>query len=358
MDCKRRNTIQVKVGDVIIGAESPISVQTMTKAHPDDVAANLRQIREAAEHGCDIVRMAVPTIKNLQSFGAVVSQSPLPVVADIHFDCRIALGAIKAGAGKIRINPGNMNDWKGLAGVVAAARDSSIPIRIGLNSGSVRHNHPRDSRPVHEVLAEKALEYAARFEDMGFSDIVLSLKSSDVFATIAANRYVAARCNYPLHLGVTAAGPEDESMSRSAIGIGALLADGIGDTIRLSFTGPPVREVIAARNLLRAAGLLRDRPRVISCPTCGRCSVNLQALVQAVRDRIRHVRVPMQVAVMGCEVNGPGEAREADLGIAVAGGRATLFIAGEVQKRLPPEAAVDALVAAVAERAAMEEPLA
>lgn len=341
---KRRKTREVRVGDVIVGGNAPVSVQTMTKAPAGDVSATLEQIRDAADAGCDIIRCAVPSGASVEAFAAVVQESPLPVVADIHFDWRIAVKAIRAGAAKVRINPGNMADWDGIGEVVRAAANAGIPIRIGVNSGSVKHKNAQDGRSIPDALAEEALSYAERFESLGFRDIVLSLKSGDVMETIAANRAVASQCDYPLHLGVTAAGPLEEALMKSAVGIGALLADRIGDTIRLSFTGPPIDEVVAGRQLLRAAGLLADGPTLMSCPTCGRCRVDLRALVSEVQKRLDGIRAPLTIAVMGCEVNGPGEAREADVGIASAGNKMTLFVAGESIRTVPSEDAVEALM--------------
>ena len=344
---ERRKTRQVLVRDVPLGGGAPVAVQSMTKAPAGDVEGTLKQIREAKDLGCDIIRCAIPTIKAVDAFAEVVRQSPMPVVADIHFDARIALAAIQAGADKVRINPGNMDDWEALQKVLSAARERGVPIRIGVNSGSVRHRDTADSRPMPVALAEAALGYAERFEELGFNDIVLSLKSPDPLDTIAANREAARRSDYPLHLGVTAAGPREQALLKSAIGIGALLADGIGDTIRLSFTGPPRDEVVAGRDLLRAAGLLDDQPVLISCPTCGRCRVDLQQVVEEVKTRLATVDLPIKVAVMGCEVNGPGEAKDADLGIASAGGQFVLFVNGERIRTIAPAQAVDELLSEV-----------
>lgn len=349
----RRPSRRVLVGPVPLGDGAPLSIQTMTKAPAGDVEAAGEQIRAAAAAGCDIVRVAVPNVESAESFGRIVEASPIPVVADIHFDWRIALSAIDAGADKIRVNPGNMPENGGLERVVEAAGKRGIPIRVGVNSGSVKHKDPSDCRPVAELMVAEALRWAEYIESLGFRDIVLSLKSGDAMETITANRLVASRCDYPLHLGVTAAGPREVALVKSALGIGALLADGIGDTIRLSFTGPPVDEVHAARELLAAAGLRDNGPVLLSCPTCGRCRVDLPELVETVRRRLAGIDVPLTVAVMGCEVNGPGEAREADVGIASAGKRITLFVAGSPVRTLPAEEAVDALLREV-ERLAAE----
>lgn len=347
-DSVRRITRQVSVGGVLLGGNAPVPVQTMTNAPAEDVAGTLAQIAAAADAGCDIIRCAVPTLKCADAFAAVVRSSALPVVADIHFDWRIALRAVELGAAKIRINPGNMNDWDGLAQVLAAAKERSVPVRIGVNGGSVRHKDREDARPLEQALVEEALGYAQRFEEMGFHDIVLSLKVSDALATIRVNRIAAARCDYPLHIGVTEAGVEEDALLKSALAIGALLADGIGDTIRLSFTGEPVREVIAGRRLLAAAGLLREVPELISCPTCGRCrSRELPQIAARVREGLQQLRAPLKVAVMGCEVNGPGEAAEADVGIAGTADGFVLFEHGQAVRKLAPDRAVEELLAAV-----------
>ncbi len=342
---RRRKTRQVDVGGVKIGGDAAVSVQTMTNAAADDVTKTIEQIFQAADAGCDIIRCAVPSVKLCDAFSKVVKASPLPVVADIHFDWRIAVKALEAGAAKIRINPGNMEDWDGIKKVIDTAKERGAPIRIGVNGGSVRHKNPDDSRPLEQALSEEALAYAARFEEMGFSDIVLSLKVSDALQTIAVNRYVAERCDYPLHIGVTEAGLEDDALLKSAIGIGALLADGIGDTIRLSFTAEPVREVIAGRRLLKAAGIIRDGAELISCPTCGRCRVSdMPVLAEKVRAALSKCDKNIRVAVMGCEVNGPGEAKDADLGIAGSGGGFILFAGGKELRRVSVDEAVAALV--------------
>jgi len=337
----RRKTRTVQVGKIAIGSEAPIAVQTMTKAPVEDVETTLAQIKSAADAGCDLIRCAVPNVRAAEAFAAVVKRSPLPVVADIHFDARIALAAINAGAHKIRINPGNMADWEALAAVAAAARNAGIAVRLGINSGSLPSTADGD---LPGAMAERALRYAARFEEMGCRALVISLKAADVWETIKANRLIAKHCDLPLHLGVTAAGLEEDALLRSALAIGALLADGIGDTIRLSFTGSPQAEVIAGRRLLRAAGYLRDEARLISCPTCGRCRVDLIALAREVRSRLAEFPPGITVAVMGCEVNGPGEARAADIGIAACGGKIMLFAAGQPLGEVGEDRAIEALL--------------
>lgn len=326
----RRKTREVSVGGVIIGGTSPVSIQTMTSAPAGDFEGTLRQIEEAEREGCDIIRVAVPALSDIPYFAEVCAASRMPVVADIHFDGRIAIKAIEAGAAKIRINPGNMENWQLIKEVLYTAKNAGIPIRIGVNGGSVKHKNKDDNRSLEEAVVEEALEYAARFEEYGFSDIVISVKVSDALATIRVNKMIAQRCDYPLHIGVTEAGVEEDAMLKSAIGVGGLLAQGIGDTLRLSFTGEPVREIIGAKKLLRAAGLLSDHIEVISCPTCGRCRVsNMFTLVEEVKKKTEHISKPITIAVMGCEVNGPGEAAGADIGLAGAGNGIMIFEKGK-----------------------------
>ncbi len=346
----RRVTRAVAVGGVEIGGGAPVSIQTMTSRPAGDLAGTLEQIYAAADAGCDIVRVAVPTLKDAAYFEAVRLKSPLPVVADIHFDTRIALAAITAGAAKIRINPGNMGDWEGIYQVLDAAKAAGIPIRIGVNGGSVRHKNKTDSRELETAVVAEALGYAQRFEEYGFHDIVISAKISDALATIRVNRELAEKSSYPLHIGVTEAGVEEDALLKSAIGIGALLADGIGDTIRLSFTAEPVREVIAGKRLLAAAGIVRDGAEIISCPTCGRCRItDMPELAREVRNLLSTITKPVKVAVMGCEVNGPGEASEADVGLAGAGSGIMLFAKGEKMGVFSREEALKKLLELVAE---------
>ena len=338
-----RNTRKVTVGTVIMGGGSVVSVQTMTRSAIENEAAVLAEVNAAAAAGADIVRLAVPSVKAAPFFGRIAARSPLPLVADTHFDWRTTVAAIREGAAKVRINPGNMAP-DGLARVVELAGEKGIPIRIGGNSGSIRHRNPgRDDIPVPELMAEESLAWAVQMEDMGFRDIVLSMKSHDAAGTVRANRLAAERSDYPLHLGVTAAGPKEDSLLKSAAAIGSLLLDGIGDTIRFSFTGDMVGEVEAGKTLLRSLGLRRDGPEIISCPGCGRCRVELAELTRRVKERLSGMKTPLQVAVMGCEVNGPGEAKAADLGIASAGGVIHLFVAGEVVEKVPAEQAVERL---------------
>lgn len=350
----RRATRTVHKGPVPIGSGHPIAVQTMTTTHTDDVPRTVAQIRELEALGCEIIRVAVPDRAAAEAIAAIRPQIHIPLVADIHFSHRLALAAIEAGADAIRINPGNLQKPEYVREVVLAAKARGIPIRIGVNSGSVR---PRDGLQVAAaegdlvpLMVERTLDYVHQFEDLGFRDIVLSLKASDVLATVDAYRAVAARCDYPLHLGVTAAGPPGVGTIKSAIALGILLAEGIGDTIRVSLTGPPHREVEVAYEILAALGLReRRRPEIISCPTCGRCEIDLSALVEQVATALKGAPPTLRIAVMGCIVNGPGEAADADIGIAGGKGVAWLFRRGKLIREVPADRLAEELAAEIAE---------
>ncbi|MFO8008331.1 MAG: flavodoxin-dependent (E)-4-hydroxy-3-methylbut-2-enyl-diphosphate synthase [Candidatus Brocadiia bacterium] len=347
----RRTTRPVRVGDVTIGGGAPVSVQSMTKTHTEDVDATLAQVRELAEAGCEIIRCAVPNRKAADALRSIVASSPIPVVADVHFDYRLALLGLEAGAQGVRVNPGNMKDRDGLRQVYRAAADAGAKVRIGVNSGSVRPRTGLEVRPeaesedLAELMVREVLEYSREAEEAGLSSIVLSLKASDAPTTIRAYRTVAEQCDYPLHVGVTAAGPPRESIVKSAVGIGTLLMEGVGDTIRVSMTGPPAEEVRAGIAILEAVGLREpDGPEVISCPTCGRCEIDLRALVEQVERGVADLPAGLKIAVMGCVVNGPGEAAEADLG--VAGGRdfGYLFRAGRKLRKVPADRLAQTLI--------------
>ncbi len=347
----RRATRTVFVGGVPIGSGHPISVQSMTNTHTRDVAVTLGQIGELADLGCEIVRCAVPDRRAAQALRRIARDSPLPVIADIHFDYNLALSAVEAGVHGIRINPGNMRDEAGLRRVYRAAGERGIKIRIGVNSGSIRPRQglevcPEDTRSdLAGLMVDEALRYCEQAEDAGFGDIVLSLKASEVPTTIAAYRMAAERCPYPFHLGVTAAGPPSVSIVRSSIGIGTLLAEGIGDTVRVSMTGPPHEEVGAAFQILEALGLREPRgPQVIACPTCARCNIDLAALTEEVSARLRGMPSGIRVAVMGCVVNGPGEAAEVDVGIAGGADFGYLFRHGRRVRKVPASELADALL--------------
>jgi (E)-4-hydroxy-3-methylbut-2-enyl-diphosphate synthase len=324
------------VGNVEIGAGAPISVQSMTKTRTTDVDATLEQIACLASAGCEIVRVAVPTRAAARSLARIVASSPIPVVADIHFAGILALDAIEAGAHGVRINPGNMRNRKSLEKIADAAREAGIKIRVGVNSGSISGAFPAGGgvQAEAELLSEAAIGAARLLEERDFHDIVISAKSSSVRSTIEAYRLIAAAGDYPLHLGVTAAGPLADSAVRCAIGIGSLLSDGIGDTIRVSVTGEPVQEVALGRQILDALDLRRFGVRIISCPTCGRCVVDLPALVEEARAALAGIEEPLTVAVMGCVVNGPGEAKGADVGAAFSGNAAWIFRRGRKVRKV------------------------
>jgi (E)-4-hydroxy-3-methylbut-2-enyl-diphosphate synthase len=314
----------------------------MTTTHTEDVPATVAQIKGLAEAGCQIVRVAVPTMKAACCLGAIKKAiRKTPLVADIHFDHKLALEAIRQGVDGIRLNPGNMRSREGVLEVVKAAKRAEIPIRIGVNSGSVQRNEDDD---LAEVMVNAALRYCEDFERLQFRDIKISLKASGVRATIEAYRLIAGQCDYPLHLGVTAAGPPETSLVKSAIGIGTLLAEGVGDTIRVSMTGPPQEEVEAGFEILRALGLAKRGIEIVSCPTCGRCQIDLSRIVEQVRARLAGLKGSLQIAVMGCVVNGPGEAREADIGIAGGKGFGFLFRKGRRVKKVREKEMVDVLV--------------
>jgi len=333
----RRKTRQVKIGSVTIGGGAPISIQSMTKTRTADVKATVAQIKRLERCGCEIIRVAVKDPEDAQAIRRIKGSIAIPIVADIHFDHRLALESIKSGADKIRLNPGNVKNPEDIESVVRAAKRARIPIRIGVNSGSVSKN-PGDSDA--GCLVGATLAYIRLFEKLRFHNIILSLKASGVSTTVDAYRRISKLCNYPLHLGVTASGPHDEGVVRSSMGIGSLLMDGIGDTIRVSLTAEPEAEVATAKSILAAAGVRHFGPEIISCPTCGRCQVDLCNIVNELETRLNAVRCthyavrPVTIAVMGCEVNGPGEAREADIGIAAGKGSGALFVEGKIVKRV------------------------
>ncbi len=334
------------VGEVPVGGGAPCAVQSMLNAAPDDVDANLAQIERLVAAGCEIVRMAIPKREYVPAFARVCEQSPLPVVADVHFDYRIAVEAAQCGAAKLRINPGNIGSWERTDKVIDAAREAHIPIRIGVNAGSLDDAiQQRSDLTQAEKLAESACEYVRHFEERGFEDIVISAKAHDVMTTVEAYRILAKRIpSVPLHIGITEAGTLFQGLIKSSAGLGVLLEEGIGDTMRISLTDDPVREVQACWTLLQALGLRRRGPEIVSCPTCGRCKVDMIAIAQEVEERLRAVAKPVRVAVMGCVVNGPGEARDADIGIAFGDGQGILFRKGEVLRKVLANETVDALM--------------
>lgn len=341
----RRPTRQLHIGKQGIGSEFPVSIQSMTNTQTADADATLAQIQSLQAAGCDILRLAVPDTAAAAALPRILSRSPLPIVADIHFDYRLALAALEAGVHGLRINPGNIGARHRIEQVVQAAAERSIPIRIGINAGSLEkdilahHGHPGP-----QAMVDSALRHVAILEELDFRNIKISLKASDVQTTMQAYRLIATQVDYPLHLGVTEAGTREMGTIKSAIGIGGLLSEGIGDTIRVSLTDDPVQEVLVAQQILRALGMRRQGVNLVSCPTCGRVQVDLIALAQRVEQRLAHIRTPIDVAVMGCAVNGPGEAREADYGIAGGHGEGLLMRAGEVLGKYPEAELIDRLV--------------
>lgn len=345
MTFKRTDTKKLFVGNVSIGGGSPVRVQTMTKTDTSDIKSTLRQIRALTREGCEIIRVAVPDMNAAQAIGKLTSASPIPVIADVHFDWRLAIEAVKRGVSGLRINPGNIGArWK-LKEVVNALLDKSIPLRVGVNAGSLEKDLLKKyGHPTPEALVESAERHISMLEDMGFSSIKVSLKASNVLSTIQAYRSFAERYSYPLHIGISEAGPAFSGIIKSSVGLGILLSEGIGDTIRVSLTEEPIEEVRTAYEILRSLGLRQRGPELVSCPTCGRCRIDLKGLVRKVEKRLKGIEKPFKVAVMGCVVNGPGEAKEADIGIAAGKGTGILFRSGRIIKRLKEKDLLDALM--------------
>lgn len=339
-----KKTRQVQVGSVRIGGGAPVSVQSMTNTDTADVEKTLSQIRALTVAGADIVRVSVYNEACADAVRALVDGSPVPLVADIHFDYKLAIKAVENGIHKLRINPGNIGGEKNVRILADCVKAHHIPVRIGVNSGSVEKDIlAKYGGPTPQGMVESALAHAKMLENCGFYDMVLSMKASNVPDTVAAYRLASAQCDYPLHLGVTEAGTKRLGLLKSAAGIGGLLAEGIGDTVRVSLTDDPLQEVQAGRELLEALGLLSDVPQLISCPTCGRTAVNLIDIAKAVEARLCEVHRPIKVAVMGCIVNGPGEASEADVGIAGGKGKVALFKKGQVLRTVDEKDAVEEL---------------
>ena len=338
-------TKQILVGGVPIGGGAPVVIQSMLNTKTTDVEGSLKQIRQLASAGCQIARLAVPNMEAARSFADICKDSALPLVADIHFDYRLAIAAAEGGASKIRINPGNIGGEDRVKAVVEVCKDKHIPIRIGVNGGSLdKRLLEKYGHPTAEALVESAFEHLELLEKQGFYDTCVSMKSSTVPTMVAAARLFRAKCDYPLHIGVTETGPFRQGLIKSAMGIGALLLDGIGDTIRVSLTDDPVQEVYAARDILKAAGLRKDGVNIVSCPTCGRTRIDLIGLVNRVDEALKNCEKPITVAVMGCVVNGPGEAREADIGIAGGDGWGMIFEKGVQVEKLPYDELLPALL--------------
>ena len=338
-------TRKIMVGGIPIGGGAPVVIQSMLNTKTTDVEGSLSQIRALAAAGCQIARLAMPNMEAARTFADICKESPLPLVADIHFDYKLAIAAAEGGASKIRINPGNIGGEDRVKAVVDVCKEKNIPIRIGVNGGSLdKKLLEKYGHPTAEALVESAFEHLELLEKQGFYDTCVSMKSSTVPTMVAAARLFRSRCDYPIHIGVTETGPVKQGLMKSAMGIGALLLDGIGDTIRVSLTDDPVEEVYAAKDILKAAGLRKEGVNIISCPTCGRTRIDLIGLVNQVDEALKNCEKPITVAVMGCVVNGPGEAREADIGIAGGDGWGMIFEKGEQVEKLPYDQLLPALL--------------
>ena len=337
-------TKQINVGGVLIGGGAPVTIQSMTNTPTQDVEATVAQIKKLAAAGCEIVRVAVPDMEAARAVGRIKEQSPIPVVVDIHFDYKLALEAIAAGADKVRINPGNIGGEDRVKAVAEACRQRGVPIRIGVNGGSLEKPIlAKYGKICPEAMVESAFGHIRLLNKFDFDDICVSLKSSSVPITMRACQLMGQESDYPLHIGVTEAGTVRMGTLKSAVGIGGLLALGVGDTVRVSLSADPVEEIYAAREILKAAGVRKEGPELVSCPTCGRTKIDLIALANEVEERLKTVDKPITVAVMGCAVNGPGEARSADCGIAGGIGEGLLFQKGEIVKKVPQDRLVDEL---------------
>ena len=339
---------QIKVGTVLVGGGAPVSIQSMCNTKTTDVEGTLSQLKALYTAGCEIARLTVPTLEAAEAFGKIAEKSPLPLVADIHFDYRCAIAAAERGAAKIRINPGNIGGEDRVKAVVDCCKAHHIPIRVGVNGGSLEKELlEKYGHPTPEALVESAFGHLRLLERFGFYDTCLSMKSSNVPLMMSAYRLFAAQSDYPLHVGVTETGTEYMGTIKSAMGIGGLLCMGIGDTIRVSLTADPVKEVVAGKAILKAAGLRKDGVNIVSCPTCGRTQIDLIGLANRVEEALKDCKKPITVAVMGCVVNGPGEAREADVGIAGGDGCGVLFVKGELREKLPYDELLPALLRCV-----------
>lgn len=342
---KRRKTRVVKIGNILIGGDNPIAIQSMCNTKTSDVDATVKQILELEDAGCEIIRVAVPDMKAAEAIAEIKKQIHIPLVADIHFDYRLALKAIESGVDKLRINPGNIGGEDRVKAVVEAAKAKGIPIRIGVNSGSLEKDIlEKYGEVTPEGLVESALRHIRILEKLDFYDIVVSIKASNVPFSLATYSLLSKKVDYPIHLGITESGTEWSGTIKSAVGIGAILAMGIGDTIRVSLTGSTVEEVKVAKAILKDLGLRKFGIEFVSCPTCGRTSIDLIGLANKVEERCRNINKDIKVAVMGCAVNGPGEAREADIGIAGGNGYGLIFKKGEIIKKLPENELLDALM--------------
>ena len=352
---KRRKSKQISIGNVKIGGDAPISVQSMCNTDTRDVEATLKQINEFADAGCEIARLAVLNKDASASIAEIVEKSPIPLVADIHFDYRLALQCIENGIQALRINPGNIGKREHTEKVVKMAKTNGVPIRIGINAGSLEKEFAQMDLPLHEKMIKSALRHIEILEDLNFYDIKLSLKSSDVLTTIMAYKKVATLIDYPLHLGVTEAGTLKSGLIKSSIGLGTLLTEGIGDTIRVSLTENPVEEVEAGYGILKALGLRSRGVNFVSCPTCGRTQIDLIGLAKKVEERFKNLDMPITIATMGCPVNGPGEARHADFGIAGAIGEGYIFKKGEIIARVSEADLINSLEKIIMESKSLDK---
>ncbi len=343
---ERRNSRQIQVGTVAVGGDAPVSVQSMTTTRTSDIGATLQQIAELTASGCQIVRVACPTQDDADALPVIAKKSQIPVIADIHFQPKYVFAAIKAGCAAVRVNPGNIKQFDDKVKEIAkAAKDHGTPIRIGVNAGSLdRRLLQKYGRATPEALVESALWEASLFEEHDFRDIKISVKHNDPVVMVSAYRQLAAACDYPLHLGVTEAGPAFQGTIKSAVAFGALLSEGIGDTIRVSLSAPPVEEVKVGNQILESLNLRQRGLEIVSCPSCGRAQVDVYKLAEEVTTGLTGMEVPLRVAVMGCVVNGPGEAREADLGVASGNGKGQIFVKGEVIKTVPESKIVETLI--------------
>lgn len=345
---KRNKTKSIRIGQLTIGGNAPITVQSMTNTKTEDVKSTVNQIHKLDRVGCEIIRIAVPTLKAAKAISKIKKEISIPLVADIHFNYQLAIQAVKAGADKIRINPGNIGSKDKVKKILNAAKAEGIPIRIGVNAGSLEKKLIRKYRGITaEGLVESAMNHVHLFEDSGFEHIVLSIKASNVLLTIEANRLLSHRTDYPVHLGVTESGTPHFGILRSAVGIGALLAEGIGDTLRVSLTGDPIQEIHAGYEILKSLHLRHRGLTIISCPTCGRSHMDIVSIVEKVEQALPQMNKPITVAVMGCEVNGPGEAKEADIGIACGKRTALLFKKGKVVRKIKEEEMISTLLSEI-----------
>ncbi|WEH14957.1 flavodoxin-dependent (E)-4-hydroxy-3-methylbut-2-enyl-diphosphate synthase [Streptomyces sp. VNUA24] len=343
---ERRKSRQIQVGSVAVGGDAPVSVQSMTTTRTSDIGATLQQIAELTASGCQIVRVACPTQDDADALSTIARKSQIPVIADIHFQPKYVFAAIEAGCAAVRVNPGNIKQFDDKVKEIAqAANDHGTPIRIGVNAGSLdRRLLQKYGKATPEALVESALWEASLFEEHGFRDIKISVKHNDPVVMVNAYRQLAAQCDYPLHLGVTEAGPAFQGTIKSAVAFGALLSEGIGDTIRVSLSAPPVEEIKVGNQILESLNLKPRRLEIVSCPSCGRAQVDVYKLAEEVTAGLTGMEVPLRVAVMGCVVNGPGEAREADLGVASGNGKGQIFVKGEVIKTVPESKIVETLI--------------